>query len=148
MPEAGDPALGNLGQLAFEERMTFLQLASEALDILVKFPQIVAGIVAIGLGSESNLGLKPPLQIVDDRQKNGLGENGRVYLTEAIQESGTEVPIDPSQEPLSGLRKKCFVACADVRTFDQVLIMRKIGVLSDATMQVVDECLKSALDLQ
>jgi mRNA-degrading endonuclease toxin of MazEF toxin-antitoxin module len=59
--------------------------------------------------------------------------------------TGTEVILDPAQEPLSRLRKKCVAACADILTFDQSLILRKIGVLSDATMLVVDECLKSAL---
>ncbi len=79
--------------------------------------------------------------ITDDRILVRIG-------SKAYGVMGTEVPIDPSQEPLSGLRKKCFVACADIRTIDQLLIMRKIGVLSDATMLVVDECLKSALGVQ
>jgi mRNA interferase MazF len=61
--------------------------------------------------------------------------------------TGTEVILDPAQEPLSGLRKKCVAACSDILTFDQSLILRKVGVLSDATMLVVDECLKSALGL-
>jgi mRNA interferase MazF len=61
--------------------------------------------------------------------------------------TGTEVVIDPAAEPISGLKKKCVVACSDILTFDQHMIHAKIGVLSDATMQVIDECLKSALGL-
>jgi mRNA-degrading endonuclease toxin of MazEF toxin-antitoxin module len=78
--------------------------------------------------------------ITDDRILVRIG-------SKAYGITGTEVPIDPAQEALSGLKKKCFVACSDILTFDQSLIMRKIGVLSDATMKIVDECLQAALQL-
>jgi mRNA-degrading endonuclease toxin of MazEF toxin-antitoxin module len=45
------------------------------------------------------------------------------------------------------LKKRCVAACSDIITFDQSLIHAKIGFLSDATMQVIDESLKSALGL-
>jgi mRNA interferase MazF len=61
---------------------------------------------------------------------------------------GTEVILDPTQEPMSGLKKKCVATCSKIMTFDENLIQRKVGILSDATMQVIDECLKSALGLQ
>ncbi len=61
--------------------------------------------------------------------------------------TGTEAILDPAQEPLSGLKKKCVAACSDLLTFDQSLIHGKIGVISDFTMRVIDECLKSALAL-
>ena len=60
---------------------------------------------------------------------------------------GTEVVLDPAQEPLSGLTKKCFAACSQIITFHENIIQKKIGVLSDATMQEIDEGLKSALGL-
>ena len=59
--------------------------------------------------------------------------------------TGTEAILDPVQEPMSGLKKKCVAACSDLLTFDQSLIHAKIGYLSDAAMQSIDECLKSAL---
>ena len=61
--------------------------------------------------------------------------------------TGTEAVLDPALEPLSGLKKKCVAACSDILTIDQSLIHSRIGILSDATMQIIDECLKSALDL-
>ena len=61
---------------------------------------------------------------------------------------GTEVILDPAQEPLSGLKMRCVAACSDILTFDRNLIHGTIGVLSDATMQVIDESLKSALALK
>jgi mRNA interferase MazF len=78
--------------------------------------------------------------ITDDRILVRIG-------SKAYGITGTEVPVDPALEPLSGLKKKCFVACSDILTFDKSLVLRKIGVLSDATMKVVDECLKTALEL-
>ena len=51
------------------------------------------------------------------------------------------------QELISGLSKKCVAACSNIMTFHDSLIQKKIGVLSDATMLVIDECLKSALGL-
>ena len=62
--------------------------------------------------------------------------------------TGTEGILDPIQDPISGLKKKCVAACCDLLTIDRDLVHGKIGVLSDATMTVIDECLKSALGLQ
>jgi len=62
--------------------------------------------------------------------------------------TGTEAILDPAQELASGLKKKCVAACSDILTIDKTLIHGRIGVISDATMQVIDECLKSALGLK
>ena len=61
--------------------------------------------------------------------------------------TGTEGILDPAQEPISGLKKKCVAACSDILTYDQSMVHATIGTLSDATMDVIDECLKSALGL-
>jgi mRNA interferase MazF len=61
---------------------------------------------------------------------------------------GTEVEIDPAIESLSGLRKLCVISCKDILTRDQTLVLRRIGVVSDAIMQQVDSCLKQVLDLK
>src|SRR5262245_58106001 len=47
---------------------------------------------------------------------------------------GTEVEIDPVVEMSSGLSKVCFVFCPNILTFEQALIDRTVGVLSDAIM--------------
>ena len=62
--------------------------------------------------------------------------------------TGTEVILDPALEPISGLKKKCVAACSDILTYDQAMIQATVGTLSDATMDVIDECLKSALGLK
>jgi mRNA interferase MazF len=61
--------------------------------------------------------------------------------------TGTELILDPAQEPISGLSKRCVASCANILTYDEALIQRKIGVLSDDAMLAIDECLKSALGL-
>jgi mRNA interferase MazF len=61
--------------------------------------------------------------------------------------SGTEVQIDPAVETASGLNKVCYASCKDLLTRDQTLILRTIGVLSDATMRQIEDCLKQVLEL-
>jgi mRNA-degrading endonuclease toxin of MazEF toxin-antitoxin module len=60
---------------------------------------------------------------------------------------GTEVEIDPAVETASGLSKFCYASCKDILTRDQTLVLRTVGVLSDAAMQQIEACLKSVLDL-
>jgi mRNA-degrading endonuclease toxin of MazEF toxin-antitoxin module len=58
---------------------------------------------------------------------------------------GTEVDLDPAVETASGLSKVCVASCVNIRTFDQTLVLRTIGVLSDAAMQQIEACLKTVL---
>lgn len=60
---------------------------------------------------------------------------------------GTEVPIDPAVETASGLSRLCYASCKDMLTRDQALILRTIGVLSDAIMNQIEDCLKAVLEL-
>jgi mRNA-degrading endonuclease toxin of MazEF toxin-antitoxin module len=57
------------------------------------------------------------------------------------------VPIDPAQEPGSGLSKPCVVSCTNIMTMDQAFVIRIIGYLSDATMRQVEGCLKKVMVL-
>jgi mRNA-degrading endonuclease toxin of MazEF toxin-antitoxin module len=61
---------------------------------------------------------------------------------------GTEVEIDPSVETTSGLTKVCYACCTNVLTLDQSLILRTVGVLSDAVLQQVEACLKIVLGIR
>jgi mRNA interferase MazF len=60
---------------------------------------------------------------------------------------GVEVEIDPALETASGLVKVSYVSCSNIATRDQTLIDQTLGVLSDATMQQIEACLKKVLDL-
>jgi mRNA-degrading endonuclease toxin of MazEF toxin-antitoxin module len=59
---------------------------------------------------------------------------------------GVEVEIDPAQEPSSGLSKVSYVSCTNIVTRDP-LIDQTLGFLSDATMRLIEDCLKKVLEL-
>src|SRR3954462_10937600 len=58
---------------------------------------------------------------------------------------GTEVLIDPAVETASGLTRACVASCANVTTYDQARVLGAIGVLSDAAMRQIEDCLKTVL---
>lgn len=60
---------------------------------------------------------------------------------------GTEVQIDPAAESGAGLSKVCYASCYNITTFDQSLILGTIGILSAATMQKIEDCLKTVLGI-
>jgi mRNA-degrading endonuclease toxin of MazEF toxin-antitoxin module len=60
---------------------------------------------------------------------------------------GTEVKLDPALETLSGLSKVCYVSCKDILTRDQTLILTNVGLLSDAAMRQIEDCLKTVLGI-
>jgi mRNA-degrading endonuclease toxin of MazEF toxin-antitoxin module len=60
---------------------------------------------------------------------------------------GTEVEIDPAVEPASRLSKVCYASCKDILTRDQALILRSVGVVSDAVMRQIEDCLKQVLEI-
>ena len=60
---------------------------------------------------------------------------------------GTEVEIDLAVETASGLSKRCYASCKDILTRDQALILRTVGVLSDAIMKQIEDCLRVVLEL-
>ena len=60
---------------------------------------------------------------------------------------GTEVVLDPANEPGSGLLHLSYAFCPNVMTADSADIDQTIGVLSPAAMQMIDACLKSTLGL-
>ncbi len=60
---------------------------------------------------------------------------------------GTEVILDPAVETNSGLSRVCVASCINVTTFDQALVLRTIGILSDAAMQEIEACLKVVMEI-
>ena len=61
--------------------------------------------------------------------------------------TGTEVELDPAIEGAAGLTKVCYASCKDVLTRDQALVLRTVGILSDAAVQQIEACLKVVLGL-
>ncbi len=60
---------------------------------------------------------------------------------------GTEVEIDPAFEAVSGLNKICYASCNNILTRDQTRIGPIIGLLSDAAIREIEDCLKMCLEL-
>lgn len=60
---------------------------------------------------------------------------------------GTEVELDPARETLSGLVQVCYASCANILTTDPTFIDQTIGILSDAAMRQIEECLKKVLEI-
>jgi mRNA interferase MazF len=61
---------------------------------------------------------------------------------------GTEVLLDPAVETGSGLNKVCVASCFNLTTYDQALVLRTIGYLSDAVMHQIEACLKVVLEIR
>src|SRR5437773_11725772 len=95
-------------------------------------------------------GTKPrPAVIVQADFLNGLIDD-TIYVKvqgTAYGIPGTEVQIDPVVESASGLRKLCYASCKDILTREQSLILRTVGVLSDAAMRQIEACLMKVLEL-
>jgi mRNA-degrading endonuclease toxin of MazEF toxin-antitoxin module len=61
---------------------------------------------------------------------------------------GTEVLLNPAVETSSGLSKICVASCTNVTTYDQTLVLRTIGYLSDSVMLQIEACLKVVLEIR
>jgi mRNA interferase MazF len=80
--------------------------------------------------------------------------NGVIDDTIYVQITGTrhgipdtEVEIDPAVEPASGLVKTSYASCNNLLTRDQAIVHHTLGILSDARMRQVGDCLKMVLEL-
>src|SRR3954471_10780284 len=60
---------------------------------------------------------------------------------------GTEVLLDPAVDTGSGLSRVCVASCLNVVTFDQSLLRRTIGSLSDLILRQIEACLKQVLEM-
>jgi len=60
---------------------------------------------------------------------------------------GTEILLEVTSEPGSGLRFDSYLQCDTLATLDQSLVLGVIGSLSAQTMQKVNQCLRAALGL-
>jgi mRNA-degrading endonuclease toxin of MazEF toxin-antitoxin module len=50
-------------------------------------------------------------------------------------------------ETASGLAKPCVACCLNVMTFEQLRVLRRIGYLSPAAMQRIEDCMKTVLEI-
>lgn len=63
--------------------------------------------------------------------------------------SATQLLVDPAMPDgmSTGLRQKSMIQCENLLTYDQRLIIAKIGQLPPSLMSGINQCLRFALDL-
>jgi mRNA interferase MazF len=91
-----------------------------------------------------------PAVVVQGDFLNGLIDDTTLVQITSTRHGipGTEVMLDPAVETNSGLSKVCVASCANITTYDQALVLRIIGYLSDAVMQQIEACLKVVLEIR
>jgi mRNA interferase MazF len=90
-----------------------------------------------------------PAVVVQADFLNGLLDD-TIYVkvqSQAYGIPGTEVEIDPAKETGSGLAGVSYASCMDVLTRDQTLIHHTLGFVSAATLQEIEACMKTVLEI-
>jgi mRNA interferase MazF len=92
--------------------------------------------------------VRPALVVQADILNGRIADTILVLISRTQRAVGiTEVLIDPAVDTQSGLRYPSVASCSNLLTIDQSLIVQVIGQLSAATMQQIDDRLKTALEL-
>jgi mRNA interferase MazF len=101
--------------------------------------------------SSSEAKVRPVLVIQNDRDNQRLKNTIVAQITSQTQRSleATQLLIklatDEGQE--SGLRQNSVINCVNLLTISKDKILRKLGHLPNSTLQKVNDCLKTALEL-
>ena len=102
--------------------------------------------------SSSEAKVRPVLVIQNDRDNQRLKNTIVAQITSQTQRSleATQLLIklatDEGKE--SGLRQNSAINCVNLLTISQDKILRKLGYLPNSTLQKVNDCLKTALELE
>ncbi len=94
-----------------------------------------------------------PALVVQSESNNSRLTNTIVAMitrsTQRAQHEPTQYLLDPAtpEGNAAGVLHPSAITCENLLTVEQQLIFRKIGSLSAAAMQQVDNCLKAALQL-
>lgn len=96
-------------------------------------------------------GVRPALVVQNKKDNIRMSNTIVVQVTTTIRRSleMTQLLID-QQHPdwqQSGLRRPSVINCSNIYTIRQQHIARVIGSLSDTTMEQIDHCLRTALEL-
>jgi mRNA interferase MazF len=92
--------------------------------------------------------VRPAVVVQADALNGFIDDTVLVSITRRSRGApAVEVAIDPAVDTASGLPHASVAVCNNLLTFDQRLIRRTVGSLSDATMRRINACLKTALEL-
>lgn len=94
--------------------------------------------------------VRPALAVQTDTLNQRITDTILVAISRSTHRaSATQLLIDlkTPDGAQSGLRQDSMVQCENILTFDQRLVIAKIGSLSAPMMRQVDDCLRAALEL-
>ena len=96
-------------------------------------------------------GVRPALVVQNDLDNSRMGNTVVVQVTTKTKRSAepTQLLIDAAHPdwPRSGLRHPSVVNCSAIYTIDQDDVARIVGSLSAPTLDQIDNCLRTVLDL-
>ena len=94
--------------------------------------------------------VRPALVVQVDRLNHQITDTILAAICRSTHRDSAEqlfIDISTPEGVQTGLRQGSMIQCENLLTYDQRLIIAKIGELPTPLMQMVGECLKSALDL-
>jgi len=93
--------------------------------------------------------VRPAVVVQNDRDNQRLRKTVIAMITGNLRRRGdpSHLFIDPAAEPSTGLQYPSLVSCNNLLTAEQTDIRQRIGHLSDALKQQLNDCLKAALEL-
>jgi mRNA interferase MazF len=95
--------------------------------------------------------VRPVLVVQNDRDNARMAKTIVALITGNIRRAGEDTQYLLARShpdfPASGLRQDSAVTCSNLYTIRQSDVSRVIGELSDATMDRIDACLRTAMQL-
>lgn len=93
--------------------------------------------------------VRPAVVVQNNRDNQRLRKTILAMITGNLRRRGdpSHLFIDPAVDPFAGLRFPSLVSCNNLLTAEQTDIRQKLGHLSDALKQELNDCLKAALEL-
>jgi mRNA interferase MazF len=94
--------------------------------------------------------VRPALVVQTDRLNSRITDTILAATSRSTHRaSATQLFIDIStpEGGRAGLRQNSMIQCENLLTYDQRLILAKVGALSAPLLRQIDDCLKAALDL-
>ncbi|MEO5741925.1 MAG: type II toxin-antitoxin system PemK/MazF family toxin [Vicinamibacterales bacterium] len=96
------------------------------------------------LGHEQS-GIRPGLIVSTNTFNHGPAE---LVITLPITSKGKGIPFHVEvKAPEGGLTSRSFIKCEEIRSLSTERLMRKLGAVSDATLEKVDDRIKIILEL-
>jgi len=94
--------------------------------------------------------VRPALVVQADALNRRIADTILAAISRSTHRASDEqlfIDISTSECKQTGLRQNSMIQCENLLTYDQRLIITKIGELSLPQMQRINDCLKAALDL-